>query len=121
MKPYFFLLAILFASTLYKTATHVLAGLPPMVLGLELLMLPLFALCLLAAYARAFERRFFSAGVWRLIWMGTLGLGVVRIGVMGLGYSGAPINQLELFMIGVIHGLFAVPAIHYERQMLNKG
>ncbi len=119
MKIYFYLLAVLFASS---TATRLLslAMESDPLFSLKIIAdVVLFAVCLLACHGLAFRRRYFSPAFWA--WPGHLTLimggGHILLILSRLEETASPFWPIDLGMAAVIYGLFAIPAVLYANEL----
>jgi hypothetical protein len=118
VKGYFYLLSILFASSV------LFGGLRSVLIAdmetrlLYLAGVALFSLCLAGCYGLAFNRSYLSPQAWKLVGHMTLALGAVTV-ILGLR-GPEPAELFSLFMALLNHALFAVPAILYGHHLQNR-
>ncbi len=118
MKLYCLLLATLFLSSVVTRVLQLLIVTDSLFAIKVLADIVLFALCLLACYSLAFNRRFFAPAFWA--WPGRLTLilaGFHALLVLTSLQEGATsFWPVDLGMNMLIYVLFAVPAILYANQ-----
>ncbi len=125
MKGYFFLLALLYAVTVFMSLWSLTNPLHLLVALKNALDIALFSLCLTGCYGLAFKRRYLEPARWRITFQATLILGVFSVVLLGFGDrfgvptpAGNP-GLLELGLIFLPYLLFAIPAILYEHALRN--
>lgn len=122
MKPYFFLLAVLYLSTLANAAIGILAVPTPLALVKNLGDTVCLGLCLYAAFELSFARRRLDAAACRLLYRGTGALGVYAV---ILSLTDVPYGPPGLFGPGPVHAamvfvpyvLFIVPVVLLEKRL----
>lgn len=119
MKPYFFLLAVLFVSNLFLRAWQVVVGIPLPLAVSYVADLVCFGLCLWTAWALAYLRKPLTRPQARLIYYATMAAGIVsvllrlygdRVGVPAVGGR----NLIDVGLWALSYVLFAVPAVLYD-------
>ncbi|MEF2146319.1 MAG: hypothetical protein V3573_12815 [Desulfovibrionaceae bacterium] len=121
MKTYFVLLCLLFISNSLLRIWNIWLGVPPVLTVSHLADISLFGLCLRVSYGAAFNRRFFEPPQVRLIYWGTMLLGIVSVVLRGLGpraglpFEAAPLPDLVLWFLS--YALFAGPAVLLDRSL----
>lgn len=119
MKPYFFLLVIMYAATLVK-AGLALAFFPSAEGALKLLAdMVLLALCVYGCFALAYGRKIFTPQAWRLVHQATIALGLFTVFLINRAAPDGGVLRLVLTFITYL--VFAIPAILYERELKGTG
>lgn len=124
MKPYFYLLCLLFCSSAFLRGWQVWAGVPgPLALSYAA-DLGSFAFALRACYGLAWGRAVLTRPQARLVYWAVMGAGLfsvlLRTGSLGLppiGGQGLP--DLGLWILSYV--LFAVPAVIYDQWRKGQG
>jgi hypothetical protein len=122
MKPYFFLLAVLYLSILAQAAIGVLAVPTPLALLKNLGDVACLGFCLWVAFDLAFNRARFDAAACRLAYRAAGACGVYAV---VLTLTDTPYGPPGLFGPGLAHAamvfvpyvLFIVPAVLKEKQL----
>lgn len=115
MKMYFSLLCVLFASSSFLRLWNIWLGMPALLTVSHLADIILFALCLRVAFGAAWNRRYFEPPQVRLIYWGTMLLGIISVTLRGLGTrAGLPFEPAalpDLLLWFLSYALFAAPAV----------
>jgi cytochrome c oxidase assembly factor CtaG len=115
MRTYFLLLSILFLSSAFLRMWNMVHGLSGPLLISHLSDLILFGLCLRVCFGMAWNRRYFEPPQVRLIYWGTMLLGLVSTVLRGLGprvgLPFAPASLPDLLLWFLVYALFAAPAV----------
>ncbi|MBU1229315.1 MAG: hypothetical protein KKA55_06725 [Proteobacteria bacterium] len=115
MKPYLFMLVIMYAATILK-AGFALALAPNPESMLKLLAdMTLLGFCVYGCYGLAYGRKLFTPQAWRLVHQGTLVLGLLTIFLINRAAPDSGFLRLALTFITYL--VFAIPAILYEREL----
>jgi hypothetical protein len=101
MRTYFLLLSILFLSSAFLRMWNMVHGLSGPLLISHLSDLILFGLCLRVCFGMAWNRRYFEPPQVRLIYWGTM--------LLGLPFAPASLPDLLLWFL--VYALFAAPAV----------
>ena len=123
MKPYFFLLTVLYLSSLANAVIGILAIPTPLALIKNAGDIVCFGLCLRTAFGLAYGRTWPDAAVCRLLYRATGALGVYAV---ILAATDNPYGPPGLFGPGLVHAamvfvpyvLFIVPAVLQEKRLL---
>ncbi|MGE4292191.1 MAG: hypothetical protein AB7E32_08280 [Desulfovibrio sp.] len=125
MKTYFVLLCVLFASSSFLRLWNVWLGAPSVLVVSHLADVILFALCLRVAFGSAWNRRYFEPPQVRLIYWGTMALGVISVALRGLGtrigLPFAPTALPDLLLWFLSYVLFAAPAVLLDYSLRKDG
>jgi len=118
MKPYFFLLAIMYVATVLNLG-FALAFSPSLDGALKAVAdLALFGLCLRASHALAFGKTLYTPQTWRLVYRATLGLGLLTVFLLNRAAPESGVLRLALSFVNYL--VFAIPAVLYERELKMK-
>lgn len=125
MKGYFILLCILYLASVVISIWSLTNPLHILVALKNALDIAMFTLCIMGAYGLAFKRKLWDPVRWRMIFQGTLILGVFSVVLIGYGErfgvpspAGAP-SLLQLGLVFLPYLLFAIPVVLYERALKN--
>ncbi|WP_022662356.1 hypothetical protein [Paucidesulfovibrio longus] len=125
MKIYFVLLCVLFASSSFLRLWNIWLGAPAVLVVSHLADVILFALCLRVCYGAAWNRRFFEPPQVRMIYWGTMLLGLVSVLLRGLGpQAGLPFEAAalpDLLLWFLSYALFAAPAVLLDYSLRKGG
>ncbi|SKA84317.1 hypothetical protein SAMN02745704_01748 [Paucidesulfovibrio gracilis DSM 16080] len=125
MKTYFVLLCVLFFSSGLLRIWNIIQGVPALLAVSHASDLILFALCLRVCFGVAWNRRYFHPPQVRLIYWGTMLLGIVSTTLRGLGpraglpFEPASLPDLLLWLLTFI--LFAAPAVLLDHSLRRNG
>lgn len=122
MKPFFYLLAVLYLPTLANAGIGILAVPTALALVKNIGDIALFGLCLVTAFDHAYGRSRLDAAACKLLYRATLALGVYAV---ILAATDTPYGPPGLFGPGLVHAamvfipyiLFIVPVVLQERRL----
>lgn len=123
MIGYFVLLCILYLVTVGTSLWALTQPLHSLFVVKDLGTIVLFSLCLRGCYGLVFKKTYWIPEKWRIVFQGTLVLGVFTVILYGYGENlgvpspaGAP-TLIDLGLMYLPYLLFAIPVILYENTL----